>query len=178
MNLSLNQTKTSLRPTTIPNSLIFVLYNKNQYKYTKSLNSIKTSYFDPILKQHIYIASNGLKKNVIFNRTECSENILQSNINSFVAYFYALEDNLFKFNLYPAKYFKEITLTYLKKQQLINKIKRKIIGTNDIKQKSKFFKNFLLFSNLQKDAFFGDFSKIILIKALYLKLYFLTKSYV
>ena len=116
MNLPLNQSKISLRPTNISNSLIFYLYHKNQYKYTKSFNSIKTFYFDPILKDNVYIASNGLKKNVVFKRTECNENILQSNFNTFVSYFYTLEDNLFKFNLYPAKYFRELTLNYLKKQ--------------------------------------------------------------
>jgi|JI10StandDraft_1071094.scaffolds.fasta_scaffold02681_11 hypothetical protein len=174
MNLPLNQSKISLRPTNISNSLIFYLYHKNQYKYTKSFNSIKTFYFDPILKDNVYIASNGLKKNVVFKRTECNENILQSNFNTFVSYFYTLEDNLFKFNLYPAKYFKELTLNYLKKQQIILKVRKKLYITTEIKQKSKFLKNFLLFSNLKKDPFFGDFSKIVLIKTMYLKLYFLT----
>ena len=174
MNLSLNHSKISLRPTNISNSLIFYLYHKNQYKYTKSFNSIKTFYFDPILKDNVYIASNGLKKNIVFKRKECNENILQSNFNIFVAYFYTLEDNLFKFNLYPAKYFKELTLNYLKKQQIILKVQKKLYLTTEIRQKSKFLKNFLLFSNLKKDPFFGDFSKIILIKTMYLKLYFLT----
>ena len=152
-----------------------LLFDKCHSRHNvRNVGQTSSAPFDPILKDNVYIASNGLKKNVVFKRTECNENILQSNFNTFVSYFYTLEDNLFKFNLYPAKYFKELTLNYLKKQQIILKVRKKLYITTEIKQKSKFLKNFLLFSNLKKDPFFGDFSKIVLIKTMYLKLYFLT----
>jgi len=174
MNFISNQNKISLRSTDLTNSLIFYLYYKNQNKYTKSVNSIKAFYLDPILKDHIYVASNGLKKNIIFRRPECNENILHNNVNSFVSYFHTLEDNLFKFNIYPSKYFKDLTINYLKTQQIVLKVKRKLTPTDQKKFKSKFFKNYLLFSTLKKNPIFGDFSKITLIKSMYLKLYFLT----
>jgi len=174
MNLTSKQFKTNSRIIDITTSIVFYLYSKNKYKYTKSVNSIKASYLDPILKDKIYVASNGLKKDIFFRRPECNENILTPDANSFVSYFYALEDNLFKFNIYPYRYFKQLTTSYLKKQQILLKIKNKLIIPEKKKHKSRFLKNFALFSNLKKDPICGDFSKIIYVKAMYLKLYVLT----
>ena len=57
MNLISKQFKTNSRVIDITTSIVFYLYSKNQYKYTKSVNSIKASYLDPILKDKIYVAS-------------------------------------------------------------------------------------------------------------------------
>lgn len=176
MNLISKQFKTNSRVIDITTSIVFYLYSKNQYKYTKSVNSIKASYLDPILKDKIYVASNGLKKDIFFRRPECNENILTTDTNCFVSYFYALEDNLFKFNIYPYRYFKNLTISYLKKQQILLKVKNKLTTVEKVKYKSRFVKNFALFSNLKKDPICGNFSKIIYVKALYLKLYVLTNN--
>ncbi len=141
MNLIYNYSGINLKKTNISSSLVFYLYYKNKIKYIKNFNSIRAFYFDPIVKGKIYIASNGLKKNIVFRREEFNDTVLCRDIETFVSVFYNIEDNLFKFFIYKVKYFKDLTINFLKKQQIINIIERRLNNNTHIKLSSKFLKN-------------------------------------
>jgi hypothetical protein len=138
MNLIYNYSGINLRKTNISSSVVFYLYYKNKIKYIKNFNSIRAFYYDPIVKGKIYIASNGLKKNLVFRREEFNDTVLCREIENFVSVFYNIEDNLFKFFIYKVKYFKDLTVNFLKKQQIINIIEKRL---NNNKLSSKFLKN-------------------------------------
>ena len=178
MNLNLNISSFHLDKTNVANSLIFYLYHKHQKpnSYYKSINNIQGLYKDPILKESIYISSTGLKKNAIFKRSEINENILNSEVNSFISYFSNLEDNLFKFNIYPQKYFKDITTQYFYQKQLIIHYQKKLLNLRNIKLKSKFLKNYILYGHVRQQTVFGNFDKLILLKSLYQKIIFATSK--
>lgn len=105
---------------TLRNSLIFSIYNKNINKkiYFKSNNTIKGSYIDPVLNDSIYIASNGLKKNVSFRKNEINykKNITSKN---FVSYFSQLEDNFLISNIYPNKYLNDLIIKSFQDQKVL-----------------------------------------------------------
>jgi len=116
MNLVSLNNILNLKQNNITDSLIFFIYHKNEKKnkYLKSTNKIQGFYYDSILKENIYISSNGLKKNASLKKIELNKNILVKHTNIFVSYFTVIEDNLFKFNIYPKKYYKNSKLKYIK----------------------------------------------------------------
>ena len=89
----------------------FVLFPRGKIKnlYFKSTNKIRGSYFDSVLKENIYLSSNNLKKNAYLKKVELDTNFLQLDKNFFTTYFKKIEDNLFRFNIFPKKYQKDLT---------------------------------------------------------------------
>jgi hypothetical protein len=140
MNLNLINLNKNLSQLHISNTTIFYLYYK-KYKsksFYKSYNKIRGSYKDLVVKNTIYISSNGLKKTGVFAKSELNFNVLQPKFDSFVCYFGLLEDNFFKFTFYSQSYLKKLRKKYLINKELINVIIKKIEQSNILlKQSSK-----------------------------------------
>ena len=171
MDLNFNSMSSYNDKSSVANSLIFYLYHKHkkQNLYYKSVNSIQGLYKDPILKEYIYISSNGLKKNAVFKRSEINENVLSPKINIFISYFSNIEDNLFKFNLYPQKYFKDVAKHYFNQRQIIIQCQKKLLNLKIPKLKSKFLTNYIALCNIRRQTVFGGFDKLLIVKSLYQK---------
>ena len=155
----------------IKNSLIFSLYNKNlksKLLYYKINNSEKGFSKDLILNDNIYFASNGIKKNSIFRKSELMNN---SNTKNFVSYFYNIEDNFSIFNIYPQKYFFNFIDQFLEEQNLIYNYCSKQHKNQKIK--SVFFRNYVLFNQINNKSLQLNSKKQIFIKNYYNKCYYI-----
>lgn len=170
--VSINNT-VNLKQQNITNSLVFYLFHKNdkENKYLKSTNKIQGFYYDSILKENIYISSNGLKKTASFKKVELNKNIFNSHSNIFVSYFTILEDNLFKFNLYPKKYYKTSSFKFLSNQNLIQTSLNCQQTINKKRNFKIFFKNSLNVSNTKFHTFFGFVDKLVMIQSYWKKIY-------
>lgn len=167
MNLVSLNNILNLKQNDVPDSLIFFIYHKNEKKnkYLKSVNKIQGFYYDSILKENIYLSSNGLKKNASLKKIELNKNILVKNTNMFVSYFSVIEDNLFKFNIYPKKYYKNSSFKFLTNQSLVQ-------TTLDTKQRvfkkknlTIFLKNSISLTTKKFNTFFGFIDKVIMIQS-------------
>lgn len=176
MNLVSLNNILNLKQNNITDSLIFFIYHKNEKKnkYLKSTNKIQGFYYDSILKENIYISSNGLKKNASLKKIELNKNILIKHTNIFVSYFTVIEDNLFKFNIYPKKYYKNSSFKFLTNQSLVQTTLD--IQQNVLKRKKStiFLKNSISLSNQKFNTFFGFIDKIIMIQSFWKKIFIST----
>ena len=176
MNLVSLNNILNLKQNDVPDSLIFFIYHKNEKKnkYLKSVNKIQGFYYDSILKENIYLSSNGLKKNASLKKIELNKNILVKNTNMFVSYFSVIEDNLFKFNIYPKKYYKNSSFKFLTNQSLVQ-------TTLDTKQRvfkkknlTIFLKNSISLTTKKFNTFFGFIDKVIMIQSFWKKIFIST----
>ncbi len=177
MDLNLNNLSKNSLDLKISNSTIFYLYFK-KYKsrtFYKSFNKIRGSYKDFVVKNTIYVSSNGLKKTGVFAKHEFNSNILQSKFDSFVCYFGLLEDNFFKFAFHSQFYLKKLRRKYLINKCLINTINKKIIKISLYPIFFQFFSNNIIFLN-NKNNSYDSFTKTIIIRHWYRKLIFLTST--
>ncbi len=141
MNLNVININKNLSELHISNTTVFYLYYK-RYKsktFYKSYNKIRGSYKDLVVKNTIYISSNGLKKTGVFAKYEFNSNVLQPKFDSFVSYFGLLEDNFFKFTFYSQFYLKKLRKKYLINKELISAVIKKIKESNiSLKLSNKF----------------------------------------
>jgi len=167
MNLVSLNNILNLKQNNITNSLIFFIYHKNEKKnkYLKSTNKIQGFYYDSILKENIYISSNGLKKNASLKKIELNKNILIKHTNIFVSYFTVIEDNLFKFNIYPKKYYKNSSFKFLTNQSLVQTTLDTQQNVLKRKKSTIFLKNSIFLTNQKFNTFFGFIDKIIMIQS-------------
>ena len=165
MDSNLNHLSKDLLKLQVSNSTIFYLYFK-KYKlktFYKSFNKIRGSYKDLVVKNTIYISSNGLKKTGVFSKHEFNFNILQPKFNSFVCYFGLLEDNFFKFAFHSQFYLKKLRKKYLTTKELINLITKKITKPTIQQFSLNFPTNNIIHLN-QKINSYSNFNKIVIIR--------------
>jgi hypothetical protein len=117
------------------NSLFFFFPDKNQQlknKYFKVFNSVGTYYQEDVVKDNIYIATNGFKKDVFFRKNvklyrKINSYLQNATLNKTRQYFVSLytKDDLtksifiLKFN--PKKYLRLTQIKYKQKQLLLKK---------------------------------------------------------
>ena len=165
MDLNLNHLSKDSLKLQVSNSTIFYLYFK-KYKFKtfyKSFNKIRGSYKDLVVKNTIYISSNGLKKTGVFAKHEFNFNILQPKFDSFVCYFGLLEDNFFKFAFHSQFYLKKLRKKYLLNKELINVITKKIAKPSIQQFSCNFPVNNFIYLNKIINSY-SNFSKIVIIR--------------
>ncbi len=158
MNFDLSNENINLKKYNITDSSSFVVFPRYKLKniYFKASNKIRGSYFDTVLKENIYISSNNIKKDAYFKKIELETNILQYDKNVFTTYFKEIEDNLFRFAIYPKTYQKELVYHCI--------VSKKDIKNKKIKPSSFLYKSFLRQSQ-KYNRFFGHSNKLILIQS-------------
>ncbi len=139
--------------------------NKLKFPHHKTSNRVRGSYFDVVLKENIYIASNNIKKNVHFKKIELENTTLQINKEIFTTYFHEIEDSLARFNIFPKTYQRELTY----KSILSKSIKRQ-----ERSNLSAFLYKNLLKSSKKYNSLFGHVDKLILIQSFWQKVYLMT----
>ncbi len=157
-------------------SLIHILYTPNKELNKKCIfknnNDVIISFKDTVINKTIYVSSSGLKRNSVFTSEDLDKLLKKKQLDSFISYFTILEDKLFRFDLYPQKYKKNIDINFLKSQAVIQKINIRYIPLLKPLTRSKYINKHKLLD--QKSTYNGSFDKKIIIKSGYRKICLLT----
>jgi hypothetical protein len=148
------------------NSLINILHYPtvtiNKYGFFKSNNDVIISYKDKVINKTIYVTTSGLKKNSVFQSEDFDKMLAKKELNTFVSCFKILEDNVFRFNLYPQLYKKAVQRVFIKKESTIQLLYSKLSPTKNLLFQAKYFNKYKLFN--QNCSYNASFDKKFIIK--------------
>lgn len=147
-------------------SLINILYYSNvtfnKNCIFKNNNDVIISFRDTVINKTIYVTSSGLKRNSVFKSKEFDKILAKKELDTFVSYFKILEDDVFRFDLYPKRYKKILELAFIKKEGTIQALYPKVLPIKNLPFRSKFFNKHEIFN--EKYAYNGSLDTKFIIK--------------
>jgi hypothetical protein len=147
-------------------SLINILYypnvTLNKYSFFKNNNDVIISFKDTVINKTIYVTSSGLKRNSVFQSEDFDKMLAKKELSTFVSYFKTLEDDVFRFDLYPKAYKKAVQRAFIKKESTNELLYSKLLPTKNLLFRAKYFNKYKFFN--QNCSYNGSFDKKFIIK--------------